>query len=100
MLNMSTIRLVVNDELRKTLDFLRLFEYPTLTDAELVKVAISREAVRAKRAKKVTSYDDSELGPREILLQAARSFEMEDEGDGEIFWDESQLKPLKLRNYV
>ncbi|MEK7121713.1 MAG: hypothetical protein AAB857_03330 [Patescibacteria group bacterium] len=97
---MSTIRLVVNDELRKTLDFLRVFEYPTLTDAELVKVAISREVIRAKKTRETLDYDDSDLNPKELLFQAAKSFEMEDEGEKEVFWNESNLKPLKLKNYV
>lgn len=97
---MNTIRLVLNDELSRTLDFLRLAEYPALSNAEILKVAISREAIRAKRTKKSLSYDDSDPTPKELLFQAAKSFEMEDDGDEEIFWDESNIKPIKLKNYV
>ena len=88
---------MVNDKLRSVLDFLRTSAYPALTDAELVKVAISREVVRTR---KISNYDYSDPTPQELLFQAAKSFEMEDEGDEGVFWDESKLKPLNLKNYV
>lgn len=97
---MGTIRLVVNNELREVLDFLRLSTYPTLTDAELVKVAISGEMVRAKRANKKLVYDDSELGLENLVVQAAKSFEIENGENEQIFWNEKNLKPLNLKNYV
>ena len=99
---MSTIRLTVTSDLKKEIDFLRLMEYPTLTDAEIVKVAVGAQAVKSRR-KRVFDYDDSDPAPEELMLQAARSFELEDgdgDGDEEVFWDETKLKPLKLKNYV
>lgn len=96
---MNTIRLVLNDELSRTLDFLRLAEYPALSNAEILKVAISREAIRAKRTKKSLSYDDSDLSPKEIMYQASKSFDI-DNDDEPVFWDESNIKPIKLKNYV
>ena len=97
---MGTIRLVVNNELREVLDFLRLSKYPTLTDAELMKVAISGEMVRAKRTNIKSVYDDSELGLKDLAIQAAKSFEMENDGNEQVFWNEKNLKPLNLKNYV
>lgn len=96
---MNTIRLVLNDELNRTLDFLRLAEYPALSNAEILKVAISREAVRAKRAKKSLAYDDSDILPKEIMYQASKSFDI-DNDDEPVFWDETVVKPLKLKSYV
>lgn len=93
---MSTIRLVINSELRSVLDFLRSSAYPTLTDAELVKVAISREAVRTK---KTSTYDDSDPSLKELLFNSAKSWEMEEE-EGEPFWDQKAIKPFKPMNHV
>lgn len=100
MTNMSTIRLTVTSNLKKEIDFLRMMEYPTLTDAEIVKVAVGTAAVKSKR-KRAFDYDDSDPSSKELMLQASRSFELEDaDGNEEVFWDETRLKPLKLKNYV
>ncbi len=93
---MSTIRLVVNDELRNSLDFLRLAKYPILTDAELVKVAISHETIRAKKARNNPAYDDTEPTTREMMINTARVWSLDEDGDEEPFWDESKLKPVKF----
>ena len=40
MFTMNTIRLTVTADLKKEIDYLRMMEYPTLTDAEIVKVTV------------------------------------------------------------
>jgi len=97
---MNTIRLTVTADLKKEIDYLRMMEYPTLTDAEIVKVTVGAQAVRSRK-RTVFKYDDSDPSPKELMLQAAGSFELEDGGvDEEPFWDEAKLKPIKLKNYV
>ena len=100
MLFMNTLRLALNPDLKQTLEFLKSVEYPNLTYAEVAKVAIAREATRAKRIMRQLRYDDSGVSPKELLLQAEKSFELEDEGKEGIFWDESKLKPLALKDHV
>ncbi len=100
---MSTIRLTVTPELKKAIDYLRMLEYPTLTDAEIVKAAVGTKMSEAKKAvkKTVIDYDDSDPTSEELMYNAAKSFELEDEGEGEEpFWDETKLKPIKLKHYV
>ncbi len=100
MLFMSTIRLTVTTDLKKEINFLRMMEYPTLTDAEIVKVAVGAQAVRSRR-RTISKYNYSDIGPKELMLQAAKSFELEDgDSDEEPFWDETKLKPIKLKNHV
>ncbi|MBI5358702.1 hypothetical protein HZB69_03725 [Candidatus Amesbacteria bacterium] len=93
------MRLVLNDELRQALDFMHASEYPTLTYAEMTKVAIGKEAMRIKKSKKILDYDDSDPSPDEIMYQASKSFDI-DNDDEPIFWDETAIKPLNLKKHV
>lgn len=93
---MNTIRLVINDELRQVLDYMHVSQYPTLTYAEMTKVALSNEAVRIKRAKKISTYNDSDPTPKEMMLNTAKIWSLDEDGDEEPFWDESKLKPVKF----
>jgi hypothetical protein len=95
---MSTIRLTVTPELRKTLDWLRVFEYPTLTDAEILKATAGQAAVRRRRATKEVDYSDPT--PGELMLQTGYVFTA-DEEDGDIpEVDLSKLKPINRKDYV
>lgn len=98
---MSTIRLTVTSDLEKEINFLRMMEYPTLTDAEIVKVAVGAQAVRSRKATKkaVIDYDDSDPNLKEMFLVAERSFELGEEEE-EPFWDETKLKPFSLKKHV
>lgn len=100
MLFMNTLRLALNPDLKQTLEFLKLTEYPSLTYAEVAKVAIAKEAARAKRSAKQGIYSDVDPSPRELLLQAGKIFESEDDDAEDVFWDESKLKPLALKSNV
>ena len=95
---MSTIRLTVTPELKKAIDYLRILEYPTLTDAEIVKVTVGDKVARSKR---VFKYDDSDPTPEEMMRVADYVWSL-DEGDQdeEPFWDETKLKPLKIKHHV
>lgn len=89
---MSTIRLTVTPELKKAIDYLRMLEYPTLTDAEIVKVAVGTKVAESKKA--------GDLTPEELMKQAEYSFSLdEDDQYEEPFWDESKLKPLNLKDF-
>ena len=92
MFTMNTIRLTVTADLKKEIDYLRMMEYPTLTDAEIVKVTVGAQAVKSRRAK----YDDSNPTVKEMMANTARVWSLDEEGDEEPFWDESKLKPVKL----
>ena len=100
MVDMNTIRLTVTTDLKREIDFLRMMEYPTLTDAEIVKVAVGAQAVKSRKAvKKVVEYDNSDPSLRETLLVAQRSFDLGEEEE-EPFWDETKLKPFVLKKHV
>ena len=99
MLDMSTIRLTVTPELRKTLDWLRVLEYPTLTDAEILKVVVGQTAVSKRKMAKKVDYSDPT--PKELMRHAEYIFGLdEDDQYDEPFWDETKLKPFKPRTHV
>lgn len=54
-------------------------------------------AVSTKDDGNMSDYDDSDPTSKELLSQAAKSFEMENNEDEGVFWDETNLKPLKLK---
>lgn len=84
-------------ELRETLDWLRVSEYPTLTDAEILKATAGHAAVR-KRVTKEMDYSDPTL--EELMRQAEYVFSL-DEGDQEIpEVDVTKLKPFKPRRWT
>lgn len=94
---MNTIRLTVTANLKKEIDYLRMMEYPTLTYAEIVKAAVGAQAVKSRKAaKKIIEYDDSDPTMKEMMMNAARVWSLDEEGDEEPFWDESKLKPVKF----
>lgn len=98
---MSTIRLTVTADLKKEINFLRMMEYPTLTDAEIVKVAVGAQAVRSRKAvKKVVEYDDSDQNLKEMMRHAEYIFSL-DENDqyDQPFWNESKLKPIDPKDF-
>jgi hypothetical protein len=96
---MNTVRLALTGEFGRTMDFLQTALFPSLTRAEIIKVSVGQIAVMAKRSKKVFDYDDSDLTPKEIMYQASKSFDI-DNDDEPVFWDETLVKPLKLKSYV
>lgn len=99
---MSTIRLTVTPELKEQLDLLRYAYYPALSDAEIAKVTIGVQAVRARRPKrKILDLDYSDPTPKELMRHAEYIFSL-DEGDqyDEPFWDETKIKPVKIKNHV
>jgi len=81
MQHMNSIRLTVTNNLKREIDFLREKEYPTLTDAEIVKLAVGAQAVLSRR--KMQEYDFSDLSSEEILLQTAKNFEIGSEDKDE-----------------
>lgn len=87
---MNTVRLTMTPDLKKEIDFLRLIEYPTLTDAEIFKVAVGAQAVRSRRV--------SGNGPtlKEMMINTAKMWGLDEESGEEPFWDESKLAPVKL----
>ncbi|KKS32438.1 MAG: hypothetical protein UU93_C0007G0043 [Candidatus Amesbacteria bacterium GW2011_GWA2_42_12] len=89
---MNTIRLTVTADLKKEIDYLRMMEYPTLTDAEIVKVTVGAQAVKSRRAK----YDDSDPSMKAMKANTARVWGLDEEDEEELFWDESKLKPVKF----
>ena len=96
---MNTVRLALTGEFGKTMDFLQTALFPSLTRAEIIKVSVGQIAVMAKRTKKVLNYDDSDVRPDEIMYQASRSFGI-DNDDEPVFWEESAVKPIKIKRYV
>ena len=92
MFTMNTIRLTVTADLKKEIDYLRQMEYPTLTDAEIVKVTVGAQAVKSRRSK----YNDSDPTVKEMMMNTVRVWGLDEEGDEEPFWDESELKPVKF----
>ena len=99
---MNTLRLSLTADLKEGLDLLRSTEYPTLTRAEVAKLAIGREVVRSRRkAKRVSDLDYSDPTPAELMRHAEYIFSL-DEGDqyDQPFWDERKLKPFKPRVHV
>ncbi len=89
---MNTIRLTVTADLKREIDYLRMMEYPTLTDAEIVKVTVGAQAVKSRRAK----YNDSDPSMKAMKANTARVWGLDEEGGEEPFWDESKLKPVKF----
>ena len=79
-------------DLKKEIDYLRMMEYPTLTDAEIVKVTVGAQAVKSRRAK----YDDSDPSMKAMKANTARVWGLDEEDEEELFWDESKLKPVKF----
>lgn len=92
---MNTVRLALTGEFGRTMDFLQTALFPSLTRAEIIKVSVGQIAVMAKRSKKVLDYDDSDPSPEEMLKNAAYFWDLGEDGDEEIFWDESKIKPVK-----
>lgn len=87
---MNTVRLTMTPDLKKEIDFLRLIEYPTLTDAEIFKVAVGAQAVRSRRA------SGNEPTLKEMMINTAKMWSLDEEGGEEPFWDERKLAPVKL----
>lgn len=87
---MNTVRLTMTPDLKKEIDFLRLMEYPTLTDAEIFKVAVGAQAVKSRRSAA------NEPTPKEMMINTAKMWGLDEEGYEEPFWDESKLAPVKL----
>lgn len=87
---MSTVRLTLTPDLKKEIDFLRLMEYPTLTDAEIFKVAVGAQAVKSRKA--VAS--DPTL--KEMMINTAKMWSLDENVVEKPFWDESKLMPVKL----
>lgn len=98
---MNTLRLALTSDLDKGLELLLSTEYPTLTKAEVAKLAIGREIVRVKR--KLTGqvvYDDSNVSSREMALQASRVFGVTKGDDEPVNYNLKRLKPVSWGDYV
>ncbi|MBI5356413.1 hypothetical protein HZB78_02265 [Candidatus Collierbacteria bacterium] len=87
---MSTVRLTLTPDLKKEIDFLRLMEYPTLTDAEIFKVAVGAQAVKSRR------FAGGEPTIKEMMINTAKVWNLGEEDGEEPFWDESKLTPVKF----
>jgi len=101
MIAVNTLRLSLTDDLNSGLELLLSAEYPTLTKAEVAKVAIGREVVRVRR--KLTGqavYDDSEVTPRELMLQASRVFGVTKDDSEPVNYDLKKLKPVNWNDHA
>jgi hypothetical protein len=87
---MSTVRLTLTPDLKKEIDFLRLMEYPTLTDAEIFKVAVGAQAVKSRKS------FGNEPTIKEMMKNTATTWSLGEKGNEDQFWDESKLRPVKL----
>lgn len=98
---MNTLRLALTDDLDSGLDLLLQAEYPVLTKAEVVKVAIGREIMRVKRKLAgQTVYDDTDVSSPEMLLQASRVFGVTKSDKEPVNFDPKKLKPVNWNNHV
>lgn len=87
---MSTVRLTLTPDLKKEIDYLRLMEYPTLTDAEIFKVAVGAQAVKSRKA----AAGDPTL--KEMMINTAKMWSLDENVAEKPFWDETKLTPVKL----
>ena len=85
-------------DLKKEVDFLRLMEYPALTDAEIFKVAVGAQAVKSRRSAGKSDLEDGSDDPtlKEMMINTAKVWSLDEKGNEEPFWDESKLMPVKL----
>ena len=93
---MGTVRLVLTGEFGRTMDYLQTALFPSLTRAEIIKVSVGQIAVMAKKSKKIFDYDYSDPTPKEMMLNTAKIWSLDEDGDEEPFWDVSKLKPVKF----
>ncbi|MBP9817706.1 hypothetical protein KBC75_03020 [Candidatus Shapirobacteria bacterium] len=94
---MNTVRLVLNPEIKLALDFLTATEYPTLSYSEVFKVALAKEVTKVKRKSSKTSYFDKDPTVKELLIQADKIFTPDYKTK---FWDDTNMKPISLKNNV
>lgn len=98
---MNTIRLSVTPDLKKELDFVRLVEYPSLTYAEMLKMAFVEKAARTRqKVRRVDELDYSDPTPEEVMRNTAYVWGLDEEDEEEeVFWDESKLKPINPKDF-